>query len=110
MKIQKPLNVSSFKELANKEFKRVDPLIDHLLPGAGVFLFCGSSKVGKSWLALDIGLHVCSGEKFWNYEVLKKEVLYLCLEDPLRRVQERLNCITDEVPSNVFFATAAGSQ
>ena len=109
MKNQKPLNVSSFKELANKEFKRVDPLIDHLLPGAGVFLFCGSSKVGKSWLALDIGLHVCSGEKFWNYEVLKKEVLYLCLEDGERRLQDRMYSLANDYTEKFHYCTEAAA-
>ena len=47
----KPLDVKSFDELAEKDFEQIDPLIDHFLPGVGVFLFCGSSKIGKSWLA-----------------------------------------------------------
>ena len=33
--------------------------------------------------------------------------MYLCLEDNLRRIQERLNEITDDVPNNVFFATSS---
>lgn len=35
--------------------------------------------------------------------------MYLCLEDNLSRIQQRLNEITDEVPNNVFFATSSCS-
>jgi len=45
----------------------------------------------------------------WGMATTQGTTLYLCLEDTLRRVQERLLCITDEIPANVFFATVAGT-
>lgn len=66
IQIYKPLEVDNLRNLAEEEFEHVDPLIEHLLPGVGTFLFCGSSKIGKSWLAFDLGLHICSGKKFWK--------------------------------------------
>ncbi len=101
----KPLEVSSLSELADKEFEHIDPLIDNLLPGCGVFLFCGSSKIGKSWLALDIGLHVSSGKKFWGYDVVQKAVLYLCLEDGERRLQDRVLSIADDYRGSFYYST-----
>ena len=36
-------------------------------------------------------------------------MLYLCLEDTERRVQERLNALTDDVPANLYIATFSES-
>ena len=43
----KPLQVDTVQNLAEKEFETIDPLIDHFLPGKGLYLLCGSAKVGK---------------------------------------------------------------
>jgi len=82
--------------------------IDTLLP-QGVTILGGAPKLGKSWLVLDLCIRIAKGEPLWDLPTHRGTTLYLCLEDPLRRVQERLNCITDEVPPNAFFATAAGT-
>ena len=80
--------------------------IDTLLP-QGITILGGAPKIGKSWLVLDLCVRIAKGESVWNMPTTKGTTLYLCLEDTLRRVQERLNCITDDVPPNAFFATAA---
>ena len=80
--------------------------IDTLLP-QGITILGGAPKIGKSWLVLDLCVRIAKGENVWGMPTAKGTTLYLCLEDTLRRVQERLNCITDDVPSNAFFATAA---
>ncbi len=80
--------------------------IDTLLP-QGITILGGAPKIGKSWWVLDLCVRIAKGESVWNMPTTKGTTLYLCLEDTLRRVQERLNCITDDVPSNAFFATAA---
>ncbi len=103
----KPLVVDNVSNLANKEFESVDPLIDHFLPGKGLYLLCGSAKVGKSWMALQIALCVSAGTKLWSYDTRKKEVLYLCLEDGEKRLQDRLFSITDEWPKEFMYATQA---
>jgi len=82
--------------------------VDTLLP-QGVSILGGAPKIGKSWLVLDLCIRIAKGEPLWGLPTHRGTTLYLCLEDPLRRVQERLNCITDEVPPNAFFATAAGT-
>lgn len=80
--------------------------IDTLLP-QGITILGGAPKIGKSWWVLDLCVRIAKGESVWNMPTTKGTTLYLCLEDTLRRVQERLGCITDDVPSNAFFATAA---
>lgn len=80
--------------------------VQTLLP-QGVTILGGAPKIGKSWLVLDLCVRIAKGGEMWNLPTTKGTTLYLCPEDTLRRVQERLCCITDEVPANVFFATAA---
>lgn len=80
-------------------------LVDHLLP-QGLSVFCGSSKIGKSWLMLDLALHIANGESLWGLQVRQSDVLYLSLEDTEIRLQERLYLITDEAPSTLRYATA----
>ena len=103
----KPLKVDNVSNLANKEFEAIDPLIDHFLPGKGLYLLCGSAKVGKSWMALQIALCISSGMNLWNYDTKKKEVLYLCLEDGEKRLQDRLFSIAQEWPQEFMYTTSA---
>ena len=82
--------------------------INTLLP-QGITILGGAPKIGKSWLVLDMCVRIAKGESVWNMPTTQGTTLYLCLEDTLRRVQERLNCITDDVPPNAFFATSANT-
>ena len=82
--------------------------VDTLLP-QGICMLGGAPKIGKSWMVLDLCIRIAKGEPIWNLRTNKGTTLYLCLEDPLRRVQERLCILTDDVPSNAYFATAAGT-
>lgn len=82
--------------------------VDTLLP-QGLCILGGASKIGKSWWVLDLCVRIAKGEPMWDLKTTKGTTLYLCLEDTLRRVQNRLMRITDEVPPNAFFATTAGT-
>ena len=91
--------------------KRLPPTkfcVNTLLP-QGLCILGGSPKVGKSWLVLDLCVHVAQGTPLWGLDVTRGEVLYLCLEDSERRIQERLNTITDNVPEGLYFATGCTS-
>ena len=55
-------------------------VVDGLIP-TGLILFCGSQKIGKSWLMLKLCLCVSAGLPFWEMETRAGDVLYLCLED-----------------------------
>ncbi len=74
----------------------------------GVSILGGAPKIGKSWM-VHWCVRIAKGESVWNLPTEKGTVLYLCLEDSLARIQDRLNCITYEVPSNLFIATKSGS-
>src|SRR5919107_1445792 len=77
-------------ELRDKEFPPVSWAIPDILP-AGVTLFGGRGKMGKSWLAFSLCIAVATG----GYALGKMAVeggqsLYLSLEDPERRLHKRI--------------------
>lgn len=104
----KKLVVVDGETLMDMRIKPISFCIDSLLP-QGVSLLCGAPKIGKSWLVLDWCVRIAKGEEVWNFKTVKGTTLYLCLEDNLSRIQQRLNEITDEVSCNVFFATSSCS-
>ena len=55
-------------------------VVDGLIP-TGLTLFCGSQKIGKSWLMLKLCLCVSQGIPLWDMPTQEGDVLYLCLED-----------------------------
>ena len=81
-------------------------VVDGLIP-QGLSVLSGSSKIGKSWLMLWLGIQVASGQPVWEFETHKSDVLYLCLEDTYARIQSRLYKITDEAPSELRIATTS---
>ena len=50
----------------------------HTLLPQGLSILSGASKIGKSWMALDMCLHVAKGEPMWNQPTTSGTVLYLC--------------------------------
>ncbi len=60
------------------------------LVGHGLTLLVASPKIGKSWLALQIGLAIVSGHEVLGKPTERGSVLMLALEDGDRRMQSRL--------------------
>ncbi len=79
-------------------------VVDALL-SQGLHLLAGSPKVGKSWLALWLAVTVAKGESVWNRTTRQGTTLYLCLEDSVLRIQNRLFEITEDAPNSVHFCT-----
>ena len=90
--------------LMEKDFEPQDYVVRGFLP-TGLSIIAGAPKIGKSWLMLDLCLHVAMGEAFWEMPVKQGTVWYLCLEDTQQRVRQRLGCITDDVPANLYITT-----
>ena len=105
-KTTNPLTVYDGETLMDMRLEPAQFCVDTLLP-QGVSMLGGASKIGKSWMVLDLCVKIAKGESFLDLPTKQGPTLYLCLEDTLRRVQERLNQITDEVPHNAFFAVGA---
>ena len=102
------LTVIDGETLMDKRLPPTKFCVDTLLP-QGLCILGGSPKVGKSWLVLDLCVHVAQGTPLWGLDVTRGDVLYLCLEDSERRIQERLSTITDNVPDGMYFATGCTS-
>jgi len=83
------LDTISAKDLLTQPIEPICFTIDTILP-AGLFILSGNSKIGKSFLCLDMSNSIANGSSFWNYPTTKGDVLYFALEDNNRRLQERL--------------------
>ena len=79
-------------------------VVDTLL-SQGLYILAGSPKVGKSWLALWLAVTVAKGEPVWNMATRQGTTLYLCLEDSVLRIQNRLFEIAEDAPDSVHFCT-----
>jgi hypothetical protein len=83
------------------------PIVDGILY-PGTYLFAGAPKLGKSFLMLQLGYHVSTGQPLWGYSVRQGTVLYLALEDDFPRLQSRLYRMFDaEVAKNFYLSTWA---
>ena len=74
------------------------PPVKWIIPGllpAGLAIFAGPSKAGKSWLTLWLCLQISQGKSVWGCEIEPRTVLYFSLEDTLGRLQERLYQLVD---------------
>lgn len=74
----------------------------------GLQLLVGAPKVGKSWLVLSLLLAVSTGAPFWGFATTRCDVLYLCLEDTLQRLQDRLFKLTNEASTGFHLCIQAG--
>ena len=98
---------STFLNAADLMTRHFDP-IKYVVPGyiaEGLTLFAGAPKLGKSWLVLLWALLVASGGEWGGVRCLQGIVLYLALEDNLRRLQDRLRKLGLPVPADLFFTT-----
>lgn len=73
----------------------------------GLNFLVGGSKIGKSWLVLDMCLCVAGGLPFLGRATAQGEVLYLALEDGDRRLQSRLKALGRPIPPGFYYATQA---
>lgn len=94
-------------DLAGMEFDAPQFVIPDLVP-EGVTLLSGTPKIGKSWMLLNMGVAVATGGSFLEQSCSTNEVLYLALEDNLRRLQQRLRMVMgwEPFPSRLSFETS----
>jgi hypothetical protein len=77
-------------ELQSMTFPPLRFVVPHIMP-EGIALLAGKPKAGKSWMLLDIAI-AATGDRY-TLGTIKPEqgdVLYLALEDSLRRAQWRM--------------------
>ena len=69
-----PLETVGGEELQEMQLPPKEFVIEGLLP-KGLAMLVGSTKVGKSFLSLQIALAVSSGENLWSFPTHKGHVL-----------------------------------
>jgi hypothetical protein len=86
-------------ELLAEEFPEPRWSVPGIIP-EGLTMFVGKPKVGKSWLQLGLGVAIASGGiALGSIPVEQGDVLYLALEDPARRLQDRLRKVLRDGPA-----------
>ncbi len=110
MNYEKLPKTISAEELLSTPLPPVKWIIPNLLP-AGLALFAGPSKAGKSWLTLWLCLQVAQGKPMWGREIEPHTVLYLSLEDTFNRLQKRLLQLvgSEEAPERLVMQTECAS-
>ena len=100
----------SAEELLSTPLPPVKWIIPGLLP-AGLALFAGPSKAGKSWLTLWLCLQVAQGKPVWNREIEPRTVIYFSLEDTFNRLQNRIFQLIDgrDAPERLILQTECPS-
>ena len=93
--IPEKLSIVDADTLLSTPLEKTLFIVEGLIP-QGVTLLGGSSKIGKSWLMLSLGLRVARGLPLWGLKTTCCDVLYLSLEDTMSRLQNRLYRLTDE--------------
>lgn len=103
-----PLKVISAPDLQRAELPPVKFLVEEILP-VGTSLLSAASKIGKSWMVLDLGLCLAAGRSFMGHQTNPCSVLYLALEDSLHRLQDRMNKVLGgkTPPAQFYFTTEA---
>ncbi len=94
--------------LATNIFPEMKWIIPNLLP-EGVAILAGAPKAGKSTLARSLALAVAAGGTvFGRIDVSPpSDVLYLALEDNLRRLQAKQAQLTDNPPERLMYGITA---
>ena len=100
----------SAEELLSTPLPPVKWIIPGLLP-AGLALFAGPSKAGKSWLTLWLCLQIAQGNPVWNREIETRTVVYFSLEDTFNRLQNRIFQLIDggDAPERLILQTECPS-
>lgn len=95
------------RELMSRSFPEPRWAVPGLI-AEGLTLLVGPPKLGKSWLCLGLAVSVASGGvALGKIAVEAGEVLYAALEDPARRLQNRLDTVLhgSPVPEQLSFIT-----
>lgn len=94
------------ESLRQKQFPPIKWAVPGLVP-EGVTFLAGKPKMGKSWMALNIACAIAEGGKaLSSVNVEQGQVMYLALEDNLRRLKKRANIVTgDNIPAGIHFFT-----
>lgn len=95
-------------ELQDEDVAPPTWIVDKMLP-TGLALLCAPSKLGKSWMMLQLCIAVADGKEFLGFDTRKCECLYYALEDSKARLKDRMQKMLKgkRAPGGVHFALDA---
>lgn len=101
----KTVNYVDADVLVSADLPPVKFIVDCILP-IGLGGISAKSKLGKSWLALQLAVDVARGDGFLGFKTMKCGVLYIDLENTPSLTQERIRTVLDgrDAPKNLYFA------
>lgn len=77
------------QQLINRKIPDVQFLVPEII-SEGMTLLGGPPKSGKTYFLLDLAFSIASGRKFLDYDIKRRRVLYLALEDADIEIQKRI--------------------
>ena len=98
-----PMKPVPAESIYYKLYKPSPMIVEDLIP-KGLTILGGTSKIGKSWMALDLAISVATGTPFLGKPTTKTGVLYYCLEDTGLRIRNRMHKLTDESPPGLYLS------
>src|SRR6516225_9680300 len=109
---QAPLQAVGINDFLALEIPAREMLLDPILPERSLAMLYAPRGLGKSWLALSIGLTVASGQPLLRWiPPRQRNVLYVDGEMPLVSLQDRLKAISAgfgrDIPNDAFRILAA---
>src|SRR6516164_2730141 len=110
--IRAPLQALGINEFLNLDIPPREMLLAPILPERSLAMLYAPRGLGKSWLALSLGLAVASGAPLLRWSApRRRRVLYVDGEMPLVSLQERLKAISvpfgTDIPNDGFRILAA---
>jgi len=110
--IRTPLQALGINDFLNLDIPPREMLLDPILPERSLAMLYAPRGLGKSWLALSIGVTIASGQPLLRWIAPRqRNVLYVDGEMPLVSLQERLKAISagfgGDIPNDAFRILAA---
>lgn len=97
------MSLISGHEINNISINNDDYIVKDIIRGSKVSILTGGSKTGKSTLALQLTNAVSKGIPFLNKETHQGQVLYLCMDNEIDLIAERLKLMNIELTNDVKF-------
>lgn len=110
LKYRTAKNAIAASEICAMDIREPDFIVKNMLP-EGLAIVAAASKVGKSWLMMQLCYSIAKGKNFLGQDTIPCDCLYFALEDSINRIKKRtLKMLGDEkVPNNVYYITEAGN-
>ena len=95
----------SAADLLTMEKKKVEYVVEDLLPKGGILILAGAPESFKSMFALYLSVCISQGYKFFNFPTKKSKVLYIDSENSKEIVADRLKYLIETLPykENLYF-------